>query len=200
MIVLCTNINIAISLFMNVYSRSNHEGVHMADKPVARLGDPGSHGGAIITGAPTVIVNDRPMARVGDMYACPIHGPNPIITGVYSVIGQEQYVAHVGSKTACGAVILAGSPDTFVDDPVISGGGVQFVVTEEYFYYDEQIVAIDSASGDTIPYYPYFIETSDGRTFSGRTDDEGKTPRIKTQSAEDLVAYWGEEAVIRGAS
>lgn len=66
---------------------------------------------------------------------------------------------HVSSKTACGATIVSGAPDTFVDDRVVSGGGVQFVVTEEYFYYSEQIVAIDDATGEPLSYYPYFIET-----------------------------------------
>jgi uncharacterized Zn-binding protein involved in type VI secretion len=171
----------------------------MAAKPVARLGDTGSHGGEIISAAPTIFVNGKPMARVGDMYACPKHGNNPIVTGAKSVFGQGKLVAHVGSKTACGATITSGSPDTFVDDGASSGEQMTFIVSEEYYYYDEQIVAVDEATGKFIPYYHYFIETGDGRTFSGRTDDEGKTPRIKTQNDEYLVAYWGEEAVLKGA-
>jgi uncharacterized Zn-binding protein involved in type VI secretion len=88
----------------------------MADKGVARKGDTGSHGGTITTGSGKVFVNDRPMARVGDTYACPKHGNNPIISGVQTVFGEGMLAAHVGSKTACGATITSGSPDTFVDD------------------------------------------------------------------------------------
>jgi uncharacterized Zn-binding protein involved in type VI secretion len=88
----------------------------MAEKGVARFGDTGSHGGTIISGASKIIVNDRPMARVGDIYACPIHGNNPIISGVTTIFGEGMLVAHVGSKTACGAVITSGSLDTVVDD------------------------------------------------------------------------------------
>ena len=88
----------------------------MANKGVARLGDPGSHGGMIITGANSISVNGRQMARVGDTYACPIHGNNPIASGVQNFLGEGKLVAHVGSLTACGAVIISGSPDTFVDD------------------------------------------------------------------------------------
>lgn len=88
----------------------------MAGKPVARVGDAGSHGGAITTGSSTILVNDKPMARVGDTYACPEHGPNPIVTGAPFIFGPDQLVAHVGSKTACGATITSGSPDTFVDE------------------------------------------------------------------------------------
>jgi uncharacterized Zn-binding protein involved in type VI secretion len=88
----------------------------MADKGVARKGDTGSHGGTITTGSGKVFVNDRPMARVGDTYACPKHGNNPIISGVQTVFVEGMLAAHVGSKTACGATITSGSPDTFVDD------------------------------------------------------------------------------------
>ncbi|WP_145250017.1 PAAR domain-containing protein [Pseudomonas sp. SJZ131] len=46
----------------------------MAGKPVARLGDPGSHGGKISTGSSPIFVNALPVALVGDTYSCPIHG------------------------------------------------------------------------------------------------------------------------------
>jgi uncharacterized Zn-binding protein involved in type VI secretion len=88
----------------------------MAEKGVARLSDTGSHGGKIINGSNSIFVNGRPMARVGDLYACPIHGNNPIISGVTTIFGEGMLVAHVGSMTACGAVITSGSPDTVVDD------------------------------------------------------------------------------------
>lgn len=91
----------------------------MAGKPIARVGDTGSHGGSIISGDDSIFVNGRPVARVGDMYACPEHGTNPIITGAFSVFGKGQLVAHVGSMTSCGANITSGSPDTFVDEPVL---------------------------------------------------------------------------------
>ena len=78
--------------------------------PVARVTDAGSHGGAIITGSPTGSADGLAIARVGDIYDCPIHGPNPIIAGspVYSRDGRA--VARVGDPTECGAVIATGSP------------------------------------------------------------------------------------------
>ncbi len=87
----------------------------MAKTSVARLGDTGSHGGEIITGADNTLVNGRPVARVGDIYDCREHGPNPIVTGASQISGELREVAHVGSKTACGATITTGSPDTFID-------------------------------------------------------------------------------------
>lgn len=84
----------------------------MALQPVARIGDPGDHGGQIVSGATTVTVDGRAIARVGDLYACPRpgHGTNPIATGsaFFSVEGAR--VARVTDTTACGAIITGGSP------------------------------------------------------------------------------------------
>jgi uncharacterized Zn-binding protein involved in type VI secretion len=81
---------------------------------VARLGDTGSHGGAIVSGSPNTTVNGLPVARVGDTYACPIHGPNPIVSGSPRAFANGRNIAHIGSATACGATITSGSPNTFV--------------------------------------------------------------------------------------
>ena len=42
--------------------------------PVARIGDPISHGGAIAGGSPNVFCNSLNVARIGDPVACEIHG------------------------------------------------------------------------------------------------------------------------------
>lgn len=82
---------------------------------VARLGDPGSHGGAISTASPDTLANSIRIARIGDTYACPLHGPNPIMEGSPTVFTNGRKTARVGDATACGAVIADGSPDTFID-------------------------------------------------------------------------------------
>lgn len=89
----------------------------MSRKPVARLGDSGSHGGVIVSGSGKVSANNRPVAFVGDMYACPEHGTNPIVVGMPGILGPDSLIAYQGSQTACGAVITSGSPDVFVDVP-----------------------------------------------------------------------------------
>lgn len=80
---------------------------------VVRVGDPGSHGGAVSTGSPTLSANGIPVARVGDTYDCPEHGPNPITSGSPDTTADGQAVARVGDSTACGATLTDGSPDTF---------------------------------------------------------------------------------------
>lgn len=78
---------------------------------VARLGDPHSHGGVIITSASRTKVNGILIARVGDLINCPIHGVNPIVAGSPKFKIEGQLVARVGSLCACGAVISGGSPN-----------------------------------------------------------------------------------------
>lgn len=85
---------------------------------IARLGDTSSHGGTIIRGAGRTLVNGKPAARKGDMHSCPIpgHGVTPITSGSSSVFIEGSPAARAGDSTGCGAVILSGSPDTFVGD------------------------------------------------------------------------------------
>lgn len=81
--------------------------------PVARLGDTGSHGGEIISASPNVTADGIEVARVGDIYACPIHGSNPIVTGSATVFANASNVARLGDLTECGAAITSASPDVF---------------------------------------------------------------------------------------
>lgn len=81
-------------------------------RPVCRLGDFGSHGGIIVTASEDVIVNDRGVARQGDVFMCPVHGPQVIVTASPDVIANDRGVARVGDVTSCGAVLLTGSGDT----------------------------------------------------------------------------------------
>jgi len=77
---------------------------------IARIADQGSHGGVIVSASPDVFADGRGVARIGDQYACPIHGTNPIVTGSPDVFANGRAVARVGDATACGATIVTGSP------------------------------------------------------------------------------------------
>ena len=83
--------------------------------PLARLGDATCHGGVIITGSPTTYDNGPPIARIGDLHACPIHGVNCIVTGSPTTSDNGPPVARIGDMCACGAAIVSGSPTTTVD-------------------------------------------------------------------------------------
>lgn len=83
--------------------------------PDSRIGDTGSHGGAIITGSHNTIDENSPTARIGDIYACPVHGPNPIVTGSPQTIVNNRRNCRITSVTACGAVIVSGAAKCITD-------------------------------------------------------------------------------------
>lgn len=77
----------------------------------ARLGDMSSHGGTVITGSVTTVVNSRPVARMCDLHVCPIpgHGVTPIVSGSLNTATDGRPNARVGDMAGCGAVIVTGS-------------------------------------------------------------------------------------------
>ena len=83
----------------------------------ARVGDPSSHGGVIVTGAVRTFVNGKKAARQGDLHVCPIpgHGIRRIVTGSPDTLIEGKAAARVGDRVACGAVIVSGSPNTQVN-------------------------------------------------------------------------------------
>lgn len=82
---------------------------------IARLGDPGDHGGNIITSASRSKAENILIARIGDTYDCVLHGPNPIVTGAVRSRCEGPLIAFDGSNTACGAVIQATATRTKVE-------------------------------------------------------------------------------------
>ena len=76
---------------------------------VARLGDPSSHGGVIISSASLTNVEGQLVARVGDLHSCPIpgHGVTPIVNGSSNFICEGSIVAVDTSVCGCGESIIA---------------------------------------------------------------------------------------------
>lgn len=60
--------------------------------------------------------------------------------------------------------------------------------------YDEQVEAKQDKRFEG---YPYFIETEDGRVFSGRVDTSCQLPRVYTDAATSYTVLWGDEALTR---
>ena len=135
----------------------------MFEKPVARVGDTGSHGGTIIDGSPIIKAKERPIALVGSTYNCPIHGPNPIVTGAQSIFGNNIFIAHVGSKTACGAEITSGSSEVFINIPdsnmlhLIHANIVKVCKGNEKVTLSSDFNDIPSYTGNLPSPFPYII-------------------------------------------
>lgn len=82
---------------------------------------PVPHVGGPITGpgAPNVLINGLPAARVGDFAVCV--GPvDVIVAGAFTVLVGGKPLARMGDQTAHGGIIAAGSPNVLVGD---AGGG-----------------------------------------------------------------------------
>ena len=78
---------------------------------VARLGDPSSHGGTIISASGDVMADGIGVARAGDMHQCPIKGHGiTALTSTSTVTVDGKPVIRVGDTAGCGAAITAGSP------------------------------------------------------------------------------------------
>lgn len=89
---------------------------------IARADDPNEEGGQIISGATTVIVNQKLVGLVGDTMTehapyGPPHDPHvaPTITdGSTTVMADGKFVAWRGSGNDCGHSIVVGSEDVIV--------------------------------------------------------------------------------------
>ncbi len=84
--------------------------------PAARIGDTTVHGGAIVVGEPSVLVQGIPAARMGDHHACPMvtpgtppvpHVGGPILGGSPTVLINGRPAARVGDMALC-----VGPPDS----------------------------------------------------------------------------------------
>lgn len=80
--------------------------------PIVRLGDTSTHGGAVVTAATRTLAEGAPVARMGDLFACPKHGVKPIVGGSTKTLVEGAPVARLGDKVACGAVLLPTSTKT----------------------------------------------------------------------------------------
>lgn len=100
-------------------------------KPAARLGDehfcpkvtpgtpPAPHvGGPVASGCLTVLIEDRPAARVGDFCTC-VGEPDTIITGSSGVYIGGQPAARMGDQTAHGGSIRTGSRTVMIGSPTV---------------------------------------------------------------------------------
>ncbi len=74
---------------------------------VHRVADPSVHGGAVTTGAVTVLVGGLPMARLGDPCPEPFHGPQVIMTGSATVRAEGKPVARQGDTLGCSGLLTA---------------------------------------------------------------------------------------------
>lgn len=173
----------------------------MAGGRVIRVGDMTTHGGTVIEGDPTMILNGRAVARVGDLVACPTcRGIYPIIEGNPGLTSNGKPIAYEGCRTACGAQLLLKENATFIHN-IPAGGTVsvphetsgtlveqqphrQRMQGEEELNpnsYSGRFKVIDRSSGRPYVMKPVEVTCSDGQIMQCITDEQGYTPIISSE-------------------
>lgn len=113
--------------------------------------------------------NGKPMVKHMDRVLCPC-GKN-----------------HVLASGASSLLYTSGADATTTSN-------VSFTAPTNSTTCDEQVHAVARMALD---FYSYFIETADGRAFSGRVAEGGDLPRVATNTGADYHIYWGDEALAR---
>ena len=65
------------------------------------------HGGQVLAGSPTDIIDGRAVARIGDPVRCNEHGANAIAEGAASFQCGDRLVALEGHQAQCGCVLVS---------------------------------------------------------------------------------------------
>ena len=175
-------------------------------------GDPLDNGnGRVLTGSDYCLIDDdkgqsRRQTHLGQLAHCGVcnsSGPIVAAAGIRdSLRGYDErlraFEAVGGDKVLCKCerhprvVACYARSVIYVDEgrtaPVVARSATQSSGT-----YDEQVTA--RLRGASVQGYPYLIEMSDGQTVCGRSDSNGRLPRIYTDSADAYAIYWGDEAL-----
>lgn len=174
-------------------------------RAILKLGDKSTNGGVVTEGIDNCTHHGTSITFIGARVWC--NGCQS--EGVIGWKGPHRDAAIMGKQEALDGdicickctpspVMLASQDSdwhsfTTEEWAAMDGGTSGTSMTGEYRgAYDEQIRA--RGNGAT-PGYPYFIETSDGRTRSGRLDGTALMPRIDTDIAASYTVHWGDDAL-----
>jgi uncharacterized Zn-binding protein involved in type VI secretion len=101
----------------------------MGGFPAARLTDQTAHGGVVMVGCPTVMMDFLPASRIGDMHVCPMvtvlvpHVGGPFVLGSFTVLVGGVPQSRVTDMLICVGppdILAMGSPTVMVG---MAGGG-----------------------------------------------------------------------------
>ena len=160
------------------------------------LGDTTDHGGEVISAAPVATAGGKPIARVGDMVACPrCGGTFPIVEGNAAMTFDGGHVAYHGCAVACGARLIA-SQSEMTTHPASNPDDL---VSRRYFSFDEGFGAapeservrgrfqvLNEQTDAPISGKRVRMRAGDGEVVVGVTDAQGYTPWIERDSAATL--------------
>ncbi|RKR43822.1 PAAR domain-containing protein [Paraburkholderia sp. BL17N1] len=175
-------------------------------KALVVQGSPTTTGGLVIGGSATHMTDHgKPFALDGDEATC------GKCEGVFRIVGtatRRRYRGQPGVVEGdpvlcpCGLnYVMAGlNPGCFywTDDIAVAASAVASTIdnaSRGTGIYDEQVCGATTVAN--LEGYPYFIESAEGRTFSGRLGKDGLLPRVRTDAAAHYKVYWGDDALAR---
>jgi len=167
------------------------------------LGDTTDHGGEVISAAPVATAGGKPIARLGDMVACPrCRGIFPIVQGNPAMCFDGGAIAYHGCTVACGATLIA-SQSEMTTHP---GGSADDLMPRRYFSYDEGFGAasaselperagqvfrgrfqvLDEQTDQPMSGKRVRVRSGSGAPVEGVTDAQGYTPWVERDGAGTL--------------
>lgn len=162
------------------------------------LGDSTDHGGTVTSAAPVATAGGKPIARLGDMVACPrCRGNFPIVQGNPAMTFDGAAAAYHGCAVACGARLIA-SQSEMTTAPASGAGDT---TARRYFsFLDEGVAAaavsglfrgrfqlLDEQTDQPISGRRVRVRASGGASIEAVTDADGYTPWVERDAAETLA-------------
>lgn len=162
-----------------------------------REDDTTSHGGRVLKCSPRNESDGKAIALLGDMVSCPrCQGIFPIVqVKQLNITFDGRPVATEGDQTACGATLIASqngtsaSPTHGAGRSVGAGRTVISQLAEEATAGSQRgrFQILDDETGRPIPNHPYTVRSGNGQTIKGKTDENGYTDWLRTDSASSLT-------------
>lgn len=170
-----------------------------------RKGDKTACGGTVAEGLPNWISHGREIAFQGARIDC--RKGCVIVDGYqYSTLPNGRPMVLHGMVTSGGCPCYStlndihgvgnASGKAIAEQHVLNSKGEWVPVKEPASLgnpYDE----LAQLAAPPIEGVPYYVATTDGRTFSGRTGADGLLPRIDTHGEDEYAVYWGDEALAK---
>ena len=157
-------------------------------RKVIRLGDPTTHGGAVVSAASNYSMDGIPVARMGDVCTCPIPGHSgcTIVEGdpAWTVGGIP--VALEGHLTSCGAALISTFGRLGRSHESSAAAETQALASsspaanlrnkaKDAAQYDDRYIINCASTGEALKFVEYAIRRADGSIEHGTTDDQGHT-------------------------
>lgn len=177
-------------------------------KPLIVLGNSTSHGGKVISASTQSDTGGKPIARVGDMVACPqCRGLFPIAQGDASLIIDGSPAAYDGCKTACGAALIAGQYPTTTNPSGGAAPGANTTVSQSLGSIGNGLAAayeehsldngnqrfkgrfqlLNDTTGEPVAQKDMRVRSTGGQYLTGSTDADGYTQWVERDAAEALA-------------